>query len=109
MIRSSHMVVSSGERLLWKKCMCLVAPFPSRDGCLLNTGRDTPQESTHIIDGHVYVDPKHAKVRNEKDKRIATAHYYYPEPLGGRHVWYSKESLSGGVSSSAYWVYEGPV
>ncbi|EFY89492.1 hypothetical protein J3458_014366 [Metarhizium acridum] len=72
---------------------------------------DTPHESKHIIDGHVYVDPMHAKfkLRNEKDKRITTAHYYYPEPLGGRHVWYSKESLNGGASSSAYWVYEGPV
>ncbi|KHO10698.1 hypothetical protein MAA_11702 [Metarhizium robertsii ARSEF 23] len=76
-----------------------------------HTDRYTPHESKHIIDGHVYVGPIHAKfkVSNDKDKRITTSHYYYPEPLGGRHIWYSKESFYGGVSASAYWVYDGPM
>lgn len=88
----------------------LILSFLNRYKCLLSTDRDTPHESKYIIDGHIYVDPIHAKfkVRNDKDKRITTAHYHYPEPLGGRHVWYSKESLNGGASSSAYWVYDGP-
>lgn len=44
--------------------------------CLLSTDRDTPHKSKYIIDGLVYVDPIHAKfkVRNDKDKRITTAH-----------------------------------
>ncbi|PYI05930.1 hypothetical protein BO78DRAFT_397784 [Aspergillus sclerotiicarbonarius CBS 121057] len=53
-------------------------------------------------------DPLHANFRiTTEDGRPVTSAHYYPNPLGGEQVWFSKPKYNGGKQASEYFPDEG--
>ncbi|KAG5927437.1 hypothetical protein E4U42_002272 [Claviceps africana] len=68
---------------------------------------DVPHTTNHRVNDKVYTDPMHTvlEMKNEKDKRITTAHFYW-DKLGGKYLWYSKLTFNGAASSKDHWIEE---